>query len=961
MNCCLVLILSFVISVIFAESSAAMEPLKGENGRESYVSNAVSDIWNATQRRRLEFNREPRRVREKYDASDETNETNIILNRLKKRPSTSQYASQKEKEYIAKAIFAGDLVYHDMKPFDYLNSASLTNSSPQVVAHYRILELLSCISRFYMGQIQTHNLNAFSDLKYLPIKGDKRDLDMKLSELQQLSGISPEQIYVWFEATYSDFSEGHLPGFEILYPTKVPSTKSSLESTLPSAPILTRSLPPSIFPEGESVAKKSLSEELRANPDGGEYKQRLSKLKDVYFQKDNIYQILMRQLANKECLGKIAPSYFAKRFQHKEDPRLSFSSPARSSFGEISDITFLDDDFPTLASQIFSAFDAHFKINVTAFFRLRQRLEVYSSKYTRLLELNASNVDQFEVDVTELEQYTDSSIKKLLEDFALFIARIKEIPEQYRASNLNKIAYDVLQERVQKEAEALAELHAQQEEFLPQINDKLDLVDNMERVVYDFFVLNKEHFSSIASFVSVDKAIDKKSLLESFYLARIVDPVFLNLPEFKQFREYISELNKIRNVLKNSHAQLLQNKIIPRETGMLSRSIMPTLTIEKLRETLSKVKLDLVDDMSSKLQHMLVYYTGDFQVYKAQLQNSHALKAELLEKDRLAFEFKAFNNRIFLFHQTYYSYDLSETDVLDVMLKVISPFNNGELLSLQCQLEECMAQYFNEGADGNITANGTILTNDDAKRIRDLIGKIKAYNQTAINNMRTNFAAIATTYKRIANNYENSHNPRKRREAFNAAFNKAIEKAAKIGKEPTDEEKENVTAAINASIEKLEEEIVRERAQREARQREYEEQSKKERSKQRSEYHSSGRKQQSAPADDPVMEQAPEPSMIERETLIEAVREDLGAGTELNRFGAADFNHEYYRSNRDRQLQLAYRVFGLNSDCSKLEIKKRYHKLSLAYHPDKAPGKATIYQAIFQTIANAYQILSLRF
>jgi hypothetical protein len=52
--------------------------------------------------------------------------------------------------------------------------------------------------------------------------------------------------------------------------------------------------------------------------------------------------------------------------------------------------------------------------------------------------------------------------------------------------------------------------------------------------------------------------------------------------------------------------------------------------------------------------------------------------------------------------------------------------------------------------------------------------------------------------------------------------------------------------------------------------------------------------------------------------LTEAVRDDLGGSTELERFGAADFNDVFYKdkNNRDR---LAYRILGLPGDAPVLK------------------------------------------
>lgn len=49
-----------------------------------------------------------------------------------------------------------------------------------------------------------------------------------------------------------------------------------------------------------------------------------------------------------------------------------------------------------------------------------------------------------------------------------------------------------------------------------------------------------------------------------------------------------------------------------------------------------------------------------------------------------------------------------------------------------------------------------------------------------------------------------------------------------------------------------------------------------------------------------------------------------------------------------------YSILNLNKDCTKEEIKKRYHKLSLKYHPDKNGGEDS---EEFRKIHEAYEIL----
>ena len=135
----LLLIIALFVSQTFAEQ--ATQRKTADTDSRLYVGQAVDEIWNATQARRTRFNDDPLQVRQSYAPQDPLHETNIILNRLR-GPVSSRHASDKEKEYIAKSIFAGDLVHGRSQSFQYTNTDVPRNSSDRILNHYRVLELL---------------------------------------------------------------------------------------------------------------------------------------------------------------------------------------------------------------------------------------------------------------------------------------------------------------------------------------------------------------------------------------------------------------------------------------------------------------------------------------------------------------------------------------------------------------------------------------------------------------------------------------------------------------------------------------------------------------------------------------------------------------------------------------------------------------------------------------------------
>lgn len=53
-----------------------------------------------------------------------------------------------------------------------------------------------------------------------------------------------------------------------------------------------------------------------------------------------------------------------------------------------------------------------------------------------------------------------------------------------------------------------------------------------------------------------------------------------------------------------------------------------------------------------------------------------------------------------------------------------------------------------------------------------------------------------------------------------------------------------------------------------------------------------------------------------------------------------------------------YDLLGVSPSCSASELKRAYHKASLANHPDKNPDDAEAASVRFQEISAAYEVLS---
>lgn len=73
----------------------------------------------------------------------------------------------------------------------------------------------------------------------------------------------------------------------------------------------------------------------------------------------------------------------------------------------------------------------------------------------------------------------------------------------------------------------------------------------------------------------------------------------------------------------------------------------------------------------------------------------------------------------------------------------------------------------------------------------------------------------------------------------------------------------------------------------------------------------------------------------------------------------SDSEAEY--ENKFNKYDAALTLLGLTITCRDLnEIKRAYWSKAKEYHPDKHPGEETIYNALFQDISNAYQLLADR-
>ena len=83
-----------------------------------------------------------------------------------------------------------------------------------------------------------------------------------------------------------------------------------------------------------------------------------------------------------------------------------------------------------------------------------------------------------------------------------------------------------------------------------------------------------------------------------------------------------------------------------------------------------------------------------------------------------------------------------------------------------------------------------------------------------------------------------------------------------------------------------------------------------------------------------------------------------GLYEEGQRQGWQNIYDEFVKSLDPRGEQNAYKVLGLSQDATQEEIKKRYRKLAVKWHPDRNKDNAEEAQKKFMEIQQAYEILS---
>ena len=74
--------------------------------------------------------------------------------------------------------------------------------------------------------------------------------------------------------------------------------------------------------------------------------------------------------------------------------------------------------------------------------------------------------------------------------------------------------------------------------------------------------------------------------------------------------------------------------------------------------------------------------------------------------------------------------------------------------------------------------------------------------------------------------------------------------------------------------------------------------------------------------------------------------------------GWDNFYDEFVKALDPRGEKNAYRVLGLTEDATQEEIKRRYKKLAVKWHPDRNPNNKDEAQEKFMEIQEAYEILS---
>ncbi len=651
---------------------------------------------------------------------------------------------------------------------------------------------------------------------------------------------------------------------------------------------------------------------------------------------------------------------------------------------KILDGTFLEIDYPDHSAEMMAAFNTYFPINLASLNKLQSRLKAYCTERGEL-SIDASNVSDIEEILTKLKKYTDTEIDEVRSDFESFIDTAIEMKDE-KPSVIDQAAGEKAAERAQDKVYKLEILERQTKALLPRINAAQEKVNELRKFVVDFIQSKQiDPFNN-----TLKRADDDADFLS---LIHFNDYEFLKLPEMRSASECVKELKGIINVLNRCGQSLRNGKIL--ETSVQLPGGGPT---KELNESLLKLDSYSIQKISTILESALSYYQGDYQTYKVQFPRSQELKSRLRGSVEEAL------NRINLLRRcsdaifSEQAYEHVDADIINVILEMLSPFTDAELLDLECEFEDYNERYFKR--------NG-IISDEVAKQIEQKINRVDAYNSHAVHLFVSRRRQIANEYIAVVKNNADSRSLLKMGQALAAAFDKAMDIARKANIKPLETAKIKAREAIAASIRKLEEmqeerlrpakersrlwneeqNRLRKEKERHAqeeeqrRAREYDEFIKNSAQERRRQYQENARKEwnkrthqnhnkeeqsgsdRSSKADggfssrDQGIVSAPQPSADDRMYLTEAVREDFGVGTELERFGAADFNHDYYKYDDRRIRDLALRILGLEQSASKEEITKRYKKLSLVYHPDKMRENASKANYIFQIISNAYDVV----
>jgi hypothetical protein len=119
---------------------------------------------------------------------------------------------------------------------------------------------------------------------------------------------------------------------------------------------------------------------------------------------------------------------------------------------------------------------------------------------------------------------------------------------------------------------------------------------------------------------------------------------------------------------------------------------------------------------------------------------SEVLKRELRGSVETALT-RVYRLRGFL-SETFYNgvYGHVDAETINVILEMLSPFTDTELLDLECEFEDYNERYFNR--------NG-IISDEIAQQIRQKMERFDAYTQSEVNSLRGRFIEVAKAYIKI--------------------------------------------------------------------------------------------------------------------------------------------------------------------------------------------------------------------